>query len=93
MEHKFKFEVGERVKDVVTGMSGVVMARSNFMTGCDQYGISPTKIGKDGKRPDWEYFDENRLVRNGKGISLPEDKVAKKSKVVRGFDGNLPERF
>lgn len=93
-EHKFKFELGTRVKDIITGMSGVVMARSNFITGCDQYGISPTKLNKDEKRPDWEYFDENRLVVNGKGIKLPEDKEEKAGKKkVRGFDGNLPNKF
>lgn len=93
-EHKFKFELGTRVKDVITGMSGVVMGRSNFITGCDQYGISPTKLGKDGTRPDWEYFDENRLVVSGKGIKLPKDKEDKTgTKKVRGFDGNLPDRF
>lgn len=89
--HNFKFKLGERVKDIITGLSGVVMARSNFITGCDQYGISPTKLKKDGSRPDWEYFDENRLVRNGTGVKLPEDK--KETRKVRGFDGSLPSKF
>ena len=84
LQHTFKFELGERVKDVVTGISGVVMARSQFITGCDQYGICDTKPKKDGSRPDWEYFDENRLIKDGKGIKLPSNKEAK---VVRGFDG------
>ena len=84
-QHTFKFELGERVKDVITGMSGVIMGRSNFITGCDQYAISPTKLTKDGKRPDWEYFDENRLVKTGVGIKLPEQEEGKKK--VRGFDG------
>lgn len=84
-QHTFKFELGERVKDCITGMTGVIMARSNFITGCDQYGICDTKLTKDGKRPDWEYFDENRLVKSGKGIKLPTQEEGKK--VVRGFDG------
>lgn len=84
-EHTFKFELGERVKDCITGMTGVIMARSNFITGCDQYGISPTELTKDGKRPDWEYFDENRLTKFGKGVKLPDQEVGKKQ--VRGFDG------
>lgn len=89
-QHIFKFELGERVKDVITGMSGVIMARSNFITGCDQYGISPTKLKKDGSRPDWEYFDENRLVKTGIGIKLPEQK--KGEKTVRGFDGTFSSK-
>lgn len=87
--HNFKFELGVRVKDVFTGLQGIVMARSNFITGCDQYGICDTKLTKDGKRPDWEYFDENRLVIFGKGMKLPEDKTIPK---VRGFDGTLSSR-
>lgn len=87
MKDKFKFDLGERVKDVVTGFSGVIMGRSDFLTGCNQYGITPTKLNKDGKRADWEYFDENRLVKIGKGIKLP---TPKDKKVVRGFDGNYP---
>lgn len=84
-QHTFKFELGERVKDCITGMTGVIMARSNFITGCDQYGICDTKLTKDGKRPDWEYFDENRLVKTGKGITLPTQTEG--TKPVRGFDG------
>ena len=75
------------MKDVITGLSGVIMARSEFITGCDQYGICDTKLTKDGKRPDWEYFDENRLVKSGKGITLPTHVVVEGTKPVRGFDG------
>lgn len=85
---EFKFELGDKVKDIVTGITGHIMARSEFITGCDQYGISP-KVGKDGKRPDWEYFDENRLVKVAGKITLPKDK----KRVVKGFDGNHPDRF
>ncbi len=89
---KFKFELGEGLKDVVTGFTGVVMARVEYLTGCDQYALSTTNLGKEGKRPDWEYFDENRLVKSGKSIKLPEEKDTKEKKVVRGFDGTHSSR-
>jgi hypothetical protein len=87
----FKFELGERVKDIVTGFSGVIMARSEFFTGCDQYGIAETKLNKEGKRGDWEYFDETRLIKIGKGIKLPVENEKKRKankKSNNGFDGN-----
>ncbi len=90
--NKFKFELGERVKDVVTGFVGVIMSRAEFLTGCAQYGVTSTKLDKDGKRHEWEYFDENRLVLFGKGIKLPTDKESKE-KPVKGFDGNYPSKF
>jgi hypothetical protein len=88
---KFKFELGERVKDCVTGFSGVIMARSEFFTGCDQYGIAETKLNKEGKRGDWEYFDETRLIKTGKGIKLPKENESKRKTNKdsgNGFDGN-----
>ncbi len=89
--YNFKFELGQRVKDCITGFSGVIMGRSQFITGCNQYALCPTKLDKDGKRMDWEYFDENRLVVTGKGITLPGEKEPKKKiESVRGFDGNNP---
>lgn len=82
----FKFENGNIVQDVVTSLKGVVMCRINYLTGCNQYGVSPQKLTSAGKRPDWEYIDENRLVllkRNK--IKLPKQKES-----IRGADGNLP---
>lgn len=31
----FKFENGQIVKDMITGFTGVVVARVNYMTGCN----------------------------------------------------------
>lgn len=78
----FKYELGEAVKDIITEFSGVIMARVEYLTGCNQYAISPTKLDNAGKRPEWEYFDENRLVITKGKITL--------NKQEPGFDGNLP---
>ncbi len=78
----FKYELGESAKDVITGFSGVIMARIEYFTGCNQYAISPTKLTIEGKKPEWEYFDENRVVAKKGKITL--------NKQNPGFDGNLP---
>jgi hypothetical protein len=57
----FKFELGQHVKDKVSGFNGVVVSRADHITQCNSYGVSPTEITKDGKKPEWEWFDEPRL--------------------------------
>ena len=83
----FKFENGDIVKDVITGFKGVVMARVDYFTGCNQYGVSPMNVTSEGKKPDWEYIDENRLTSCKKGIKLPNQ-----IKPIFGADGNVPKR-
>ena len=83
----FKFENGEVVKDVITGFKGVVMSRINYLTGCNQYGLSMMALTSDGKRADWEYFDENRLVSCKKSIKLPSTENLNN----KGCDGNHPK--
>ncbi|MFH0821261.1 MAG: hypothetical protein V2B18_00790 [Pseudomonadota bacterium] len=64
----FAFELGQTVKDKITGYTGVVMARIEYFTGCLHYGIQPKKVTKDGRVPEWEYIDQSRLVLvEGKG--------------------------
>ncbi|MEW8200224.1 MAG: hypothetical protein AB2777_21540 [Candidatus Thiodiazotropha endolucinida] len=56
----FVYENGDLLKDKVTGLTGVVMVRAEYSTGCHHYGIQPqTTI--DGKEPDWTWLDQSRL--------------------------------
>ena len=52
-------ELGAHAKDIVTGFEGVVTGRAQYLTGCDQYILSPKASGADFKSGHW--FDENRL--------------------------------
>jgi len=58
----FKFELGETLQDKITPFRGVVMARTEFLTGCLQYAISSQQL-TDGHLTDWEWMDESRLER------------------------------
>ena len=60
-------ELGNKVKDTVTGYEGIATARIEYLNGCIQYCVKP-KIGKDGKMPEGEYIDEGELKDLGKGI-------------------------
>ena len=59
----FKFELGDILKEKITGFTGVVMVRAEYFTGCVHYGLCAQKIDKDGKIPDWQWIDATRLVK------------------------------
>lgn len=61
----FEFLLGESVKEVVTGFSGVILGRTQYITGCTQYAVCNRGLDKEGKIPVWEWIDEKRLVRTG----------------------------
>ncbi|HLP66755.1 MAG TPA: hypothetical protein VK181_04475 [Rhizobium sp.] len=49
--------LGATATDRITNFTGIVTGRANYLTGCDQYLVSPRTPDKD---PKW--FDEQRLV-------------------------------
>ena len=65
----FKFELGQTVKEKVTGFKGAIMGRTEYTTGCIQYGILNAQLDKDGKMQDWVWLDESRLEIDGKKIT------------------------
>lgn len=56
-----KINLGDEVKDSVTGFKGIVVARTDYIHGCTRVSVQP-KVGKDGKVPDQMAFDEPALV-------------------------------
>jgi hypothetical protein len=54
-------ELGDRVEDIVTGLIGVVVSRTEWLYDCVRYGVQPVELGKDGKKAEIEYFDEPQL--------------------------------
>lgn len=53
--------LGDEVKDVITGFKGIAVARHTYLQGCDRISVQP-KINKDGEIPDVCAFDEPQLV-------------------------------
>ena len=62
----YLFGLGVTVKDTITGYKGVITGRADYITGCNQYLITP-KSDK-GSMPESHWFDENRLKSCGLGI-------------------------
>lgn len=55
-----KFELGIIARDIITGFTGRIVGRSDYMTGCNVYLLVP-KSSDVSKRPEGEWFDEDRL--------------------------------
>lgn len=72
---EFKFDLGDEVKDKVTGFTGVIMCRSQYYTGCNRYSLQSQTLVKDKQTgkvsvPDWHAFDEDMLVFVSKGLNI-----------------------
>jgi len=71
---------GQEVKDKISGFTGIMTSRTEFVFGCVRCGVtSKTKKTKDGE-PLNITFDEDALVVIGKGVK----RVAPKSKPTTG---------
>jgi len=71
---EFKFKMGDELKDTLTGFSGIVVARSQYLTGCNRYSLQKQKLTKEGRPEKWESFDEDMLIKISGGINLKKKK-------------------
>jgi hypothetical protein len=56
----FKFSQGDTLCDKVTGFTGVVIQRIDYISGCNRYLLQP-RIDKEGKLSEGIYVDEPAL--------------------------------
>lgn len=85
----FKFETGVKVRDRITKLSGIVVARGEWVNGCLRYLIQPS-VSKDkpSEYPEGWWLDERSLELVDKGIN---DKPIKK--VNTGGPAERAQRF
>lgn len=73
-------ELGDKVRDIVTGAEGVVTGLTVWLTGCDTATVNPQKFDKDGKVAENLHFDCNRLKILKKGaVVIPKSPVPKQN--------------
>ena len=71
MAAEFRHNLGDKVKDVVTGIVGIVISRSESLFGCNRYWLQPQEH-KDGKPADGGWYDEESLeVLEAKAVKRP----------------------
>jgi len=56
----FKFDLGDEVRDIVTGFSGIIVSRSQWIHNCNTYGVKSKEL-KDGIPMANQWFDEPAL--------------------------------
>jgi len=57
---EFKFALGSEVKDLITGFSGVIVARTQWLYNCNVYRVQPKDL-KEGAIREAGQFDEPQL--------------------------------
>ncbi len=60
MEINTKYDMGQKVKDKVTGLTGIIDSIAQCMNGCIRYSVQP-KINKEQKVPSSYWIDEQQL--------------------------------
>jgi len=70
---KERIELGDIAKETVTGFTGIVVARTIWLSNCDQLTIQPQGLDKEGKPHQTRTFDEPRVVfvKKGKVPTVP----------------------
>lgn len=64
-------ELGDRVRDPVTGFQGIASSMTTWLNGCIRVAIQPEKLDKDGKVADERYFDQAQLRVVKKRVHIP----------------------
>lgn len=74
-------KLGDRVKDIVTGFEGILVARTKWLHGCDRLTIEPDKLDDKGMPQEAHNFDEQRIEvleeRNGPPVAEAAKKVTR----------------
>lgn len=65
----FEFELGQRLRDRVSEVEGIVIGRIEYLNGCTQYALKPKKL-KDGKVLDAEWIDSQQVELVDEGIDI-----------------------
>ena len=65
---KDKVELGDKVQDIVTGLEGITVARTEYLYDCVQFTVKPPYNKKKGEQPKSGFVDEPQLVILEKGV-------------------------
>ena len=84
-----RIDLGDEARDTITGYRGVVIARTQWLTGCDRLTLQPP-VDKEGKVPENASFDEPylELVKAGK---VPKESALGQAEARRRTGGPRPE--
>ena len=81
--------MGDKVRDTITGFKGRIVARCQYINGCDQCLVKPG-VGKDGKMPAGEWIDDQQLELQVK--RKPRKATVAPRKSSSGYTGRVSSR-
>jgi hypothetical protein len=70
--------LGDKVKDVVTGLTGIAVSKTHYLQGCARIAVQPQEL-KDGKPVEPSWFDEPQLEVIEVGAVKPKSAESEKS--------------
>jgi|GEM_PF-1058713 len=70
LDTPFTHPLGFEATDMISGFSGTITGRADYISGCRQYCLQPPS--KDGKFQEAHWFDEERLAVTPDQRGLPE---------------------
>ena len=76
--------LGRLAKDTISGFTGVIESRTEWLNGCFRVGLAPNRLDKDGKMLGSHVFDAEQIE------VLPEQIREEKSK-GRRTNGPMPD--
>lgn len=78
MTNTDQIDLGDEVKDIVSGFTGIATARTRFLNGCTRISIDPP-VDKDGKPVDGRWFDQEQVEVIQRGKIKPKPAMPKAS--------------
>lgn len=83
--------LGKKACDVVTGFTGIITGKAEYLTGCVQYSICPQMAEGDKSCPDNAWFDESRIEVIGDGVELVKPATARGESAPGGPQRDAPK--
>ena len=86
MKVEFKYRNGLEVKDLISGVKGIINCQSIWINGCIRYSIQPKAKKNDTSIPESWWLDEQQVEVIGEGLKIeeketggPTEKVSKQA--------------
>jgi hypothetical protein len=81
-----KFRLGEKLKDTVTGLTGIAVDRTTYLNGCVHFSLMP-EAKKEKEQPRASHFDHKRLIKVSDGLAVKASKEEPKPEFKRSTTG------
>lgn len=63
-----QIKLGNKVKDVITGIEGIAVSKIEYLNGVQEYGIQLPAKKDEGVKPAVQWIDQHQVKKVGDGI-------------------------